>query len=282
MGEQPPNNQQGPLGETTERERREIENRMFPSALIVHEAIRQAGEEELERPPMALVWSGLAAGLSMGLSLIVQGLLEAHLPEAPWRQLVVSLGYSTGFLFVILGRQQLFTENTLTPILHLLSLRTWRVLGKVLQLWTLVLVANLVGAYILATIVAHTAVFEPGYHEAFAAIAARQASGTFGLILWRGVFAGWLIALMVWLLPGSQGAHFWVILLTTYLVGLAGLTHIIAGSVEVLYLVSMDKMSWGHFLGRYALPTLVGNIIGGVAFVAILNHAQVIAGRQTR
>src|SRR4051812_30179237 len=95
------------------RERRSV------SARIVHEAVLAEGLEELERTSAALAWSGLAAGLSMGFSLAAEGLLRAHLPDTSWRPLVDRLGYSIGFLIVILGRQQLFTENTLTVILPL-------------------------------------------------------------------------------------------------------------------------------------------------------------------
>src|SRR5690349_9073033 len=108
----------------------EAEERSSPSGKIVYKAILKEAEDELERPSSALFWSGLAAGLSMGFSLVGEGLLRAHLPDKPWRPLVAKLGYSVGFLIVILGRQQLFTENTLTPILPLLQRRDARTLGN--------------------------------------------------------------------------------------------------------------------------------------------------------
>ena len=94
--------------ELTEKEIEEAERRSAVSVLVVHEAIRGEGEQELQRPVSALFWSGLAAGLSMGFSLIAEGLLRSRLPDAPWRPIVTKLGYSFGFLLVILGRQQLF------------------------------------------------------------------------------------------------------------------------------------------------------------------------------
>lgn len=109
----------------------------------MHETIRLEGEEELKRSNSALAFSGLAAGLSMGFSLIAQGLLQAHLPDAGWTPLVVNWGYSFGFLIVVLGRQQLFTENTLTVILPLLVRRDRKTLLAVARLWAIVLVANL-------------------------------------------------------------------------------------------------------------------------------------------
>src|SRR3954447_4936068 len=101
------------------KEIEEAEQRSSVTPHVVHEAVSREGEQELERTTPALAWSGLAAGLSMGFSLIAEGMLRNELPRAPWARLVVKLGYSMGFLLVILGRQQLFTENTLTPMLPL-------------------------------------------------------------------------------------------------------------------------------------------------------------------
>src|SRR4051812_27219573 len=102
----------------------EIEARQSPSGKIVFEAIAREGEEELARSSAALGWSGLAAGLSIGFSMIAEGLRASYLPKSGWRRMVAKLGYSVAFVVVIRVRQQLFTENTLTPILPLLKPRT--------------------------------------------------------------------------------------------------------------------------------------------------------------
>src|SRR5438270_2046568 len=128
--------------ELTEKQREEAEERTSVSVDVIHEAIRHDGEEELNRPASALAWSGLAAGLSMGFSFVGQALLYANLPDARWRPLVVALGYPLGFLIVILGRQQLFTENTLTPIIPLFTRRSLKTLWRVARLWSIVLFAN--------------------------------------------------------------------------------------------------------------------------------------------
>ena len=146
--------------ELTEGEKTLVEERTALRAAVVHEAIREQGEAELRRPILALAWSGLAAGLSMGFSMISQGLLQSHLPDAPWRPLITNLGYSVGFLVVILGRQQLFTENTLTVILPLLARRRASTLVAVVRLWSIVLIANLVGALAIAWLIGHSSVFE--------------------------------------------------------------------------------------------------------------------------
>ena len=128
-----------------------------------------------------------------------QALLRQHLPDSAWAPLIIKLGYAVGFLIVILGRQQLFTENTLTVILPLLLHKTGSDLFKVLRLWTVVLGANLVGAFAFAWVAAKTGAFEPEVRAALDAIASERTAQSFAINLLRGVLAGWLIALMVWL-----------------------------------------------------------------------------------
>ena len=214
----------------------------------------------------------------MGFSLVGEGVLRAHLPDAPWRPLVAKLGYSLGFVVVILGRQQLFTENTLTPVLPVLHRHSGADLLRLLRLWVVVLAANLLGAAIFAWAAGNTAAFRPDVRNAFLEIGREAAAVDFGNAVLRGVFAGWLIALVVWLLPYADHARLAVIIILTWLVGVCGLTHIIAGSLEVMFLVMTGQTSWGAYLAGYMLPTLIGNTLGGVAMVAALNHAQVVAG----
>ena len=248
------------------------------SASVTYEAIRREGEKELARSPQALAWSGLAAGLSMGFILVAEGLLRSHLPDASWRPLVAKLGYSVGFLIVMLGSQHLYTENTLTPIVPLLSRRSGAMLGRVLRLWAIVFATNLIGTIVFAWVVARTTLFDPEVHTAFVGVATEAMRGDFATTLLRGIFAGWLIALMVWMLPGSKGAQFAVIVVMTYLVGVAGLAHVIAGSTDAAYLVARGMATWGDYAGGFVIPTFIGNTLGGVTLVAALNHAQVVGG----
>jgi formate-nitrite transporter family protein len=266
--------------ELTDKQRQEAEDRTSVSANVVHEAIRHDGEEELNRPVSALAWSGFAAGLSMGFSFVAQALFRAYLPDQPWRPLVVDLGYPLGFLIVIIGRQQLFTENTLTAIIPLLARRNSTTFVRVLQLWAVVLAANLAGAHLFAWVVGNTPMFKPEVQGAMLAIAKQAADVTFGTAILRGIFAGWLIAMVVWMLAAIDTGRIGVIVILTYIVGLAGLTHIIAGAVEVLFLPMVGAKSWLAVAWGYMLPTLIGNIMGGVSLTAALNHAQVVAGMQ--
>ena len=247
-------------------------------AKTTYEVIRREGEKELERSTGALFWSGLAAGLSMGFSFLAQGLLHSHLPEASWRPLVTNVGYSVGFLVVILGSQQLFTENTLTPIIPLLSRRTMDCLRNVLRLWGAVLVANLIGALLFAFVLARLSVVEPDVYHSLSELARAAMAHDFAVMLLHGIYAGWLIALMVWMLPGAETGKISVIVVMTYLVGLGGFAHVIAGSSEVFYAAWRGEAAWGQAVGGFVLPALVGNVVGGLSMVAALNHAQATSG----
>jgi formate/nitrite transporter FocA (FNT family) len=265
------------LSDASEDERDAIAQQSRPNAALIHETIRAEGESELERTWWALVLSGVAAGLSMGFSLITEGLIQSHLPDAPWRGLVSKSGYTIGFLIVVLGRQQLFTENTLTPILPLLYRRDLATLRQVARLWALVLLANVCATALIALTLAHTSIFAPEVTTAFGEIARHTVANPFGVTFVKAVFAGWLIALMVWLLPGAEGMRPIVIILITYVVALGDFSHIIAGSVDAFYLVATGAATFGDYVSRFFLPTLLGNVTGGVALVAVLNYGQVAA-----
>jgi formate-nitrite transporter family protein len=259
----------------TRAEKKQVEERVAIGANVVYEAIRREGDEELKRSTAALAWSGLAAGLSMGFSMLAEALLSAHLPDQPWRRLVSSLGYSLGFLIVILGRQQLFTENTLTVILPLLQRKNLTVALHVLRLWATVLVANLLGTFLFALAVARAKLFEPAVQQAMLNIGMAHTGQPILLTFIRAVFAGWLIALMVWLLPAADSSRVSIIIILTYIVGLGGLNHVIAGSTTLFYLIANGSLSLNSYLVGFLLPTLLGNVVGGVSLVAALGHAQV-------
>jgi formate/nitrite transporter FocA (FNT family) len=263
----------------THRQEQEAEDRTSVAVLVVHEAIRKDGDEELQRPMSALAWSGLAAGLSMGFSFLGEGILRSYLPDTQWRPLVTHLGYPLGFLITIIGRQQLFTENTLTAIIPLLARRNVPTLMAVLKLWAVVLAANLLGAHIFAWVLGNTSLLKPDVLTSLKDLARMAADVTFGTAMLRGIFAGWLIAMVVWMNAATDSGRIAIIVILTYMVGIAGLTHVVAGSVEVLFLVMTGAKSYLAYWTGYLIPALIGNILGGVALVSALNHAQVIAGR---
>jgi formate/nitrite transporter FocA (FNT family) len=241
----------------------------------IHEILRMEGESELARDIGPLIWSGLAAGLSMGFSFATQALLHADLPDAPWRHLVAALGYAVGFVIIILGRQQLYTESTLTAVLPLLTNRDLPTARATLRLWAIVLAANIVGTWLFAVALVIVQPLPPEAAPSLAQLAEETVTGTFARTVMRGIFSGWLIALMVWLLPSARSAKLLVIVLITYLVSLAHLPHIVAGSGEAAYAVLTGHCAVLDYWVVFFLPTLLGNTIGGVCLVALLNHAPV-------
>lgn len=262
-------------------EEEKVEERVAIGPHIVYETIRREGEQELHRPSSALAWSGFAAGLSMGFSLVAEGLLAAYLPDAGWSVLISKLGYSVGFLIVTLGRQQLFTESTLTVILPFLARGKPRLIWTVLRIWGVILIANLAGTYLFALCVGRIALFDPHIHQVLLRISHERLGPDFLVVFVRAIFAGWLIALMIWLMPAAESARVSVIIVITYLIGLGGFNHIIAGSNKMFFLIVCGAQSWGAYLLYFFLPTLAGNVVGGVSLVAFLGYAQVVSGKDS-
>jgi len=233
---------QSPL---SDREIEEADKRSSTSAKVVHEAIRLEGTEELERPSSSIAWSGLAAGLTMGTSMVGQGLLMASLPEAPWREIVAAFGYTLGFIFVTMARQQLFTETTLTAMLPLLH-RTHR-FGDVARYWAIVFAANIVGTLLFAAAATVPHLFKPEAVHAFNELGSKAVAPGFAVVLMKGVVAGWLIALMVWLMPASASAKFYVIIAVTWLIAAGEFSHVIAGSSEAAFAAMQGSIGWPQY-----------------------------------
>lgn len=249
-------------------------------AMVIHEVIRAEGEADLELGSDTLIWSGLAAGLSMGFSFAVEALLRSDLPATPWRHAIASFGYVTGFTIVVLGRQHLFTESTLSAALPALTRRDGKTVGRMLRLWGLVLCSNLVGTWLFAAALAWVNPLGPQAADSLRSLAAETVAHPFGLTLVKAVLAGWLIGLMVWLLPTAGSAKILIIALLTWIVALGRLSHVIAGSTEAAYAVFTAQASAVDYLGRFLVPTFLGNLVGGGALVALLNHAPVSSEMQ--
>lgn len=256
-------------------EEQEVSKNQPPRAAVLHEIIRAQGDQELERTVAALWWSALAAGLSMGLSLMAMGLFNARLPEGEASKVIASLGYSAGFLAVILARQQLFTENTLTAVLPVMTKMTLNNFARLLRLWGVVLVGNMVGTMLVSYVMLHLPIFDTKTDAAFLEIGRKVLENDVNKMFAKGVVSGWMIATMVWMIPSMESAKMWIIILITYLMALGDFTHIVVGSVEISYLVWAGEATWREFWLSFAGPTLAGNIVGGSFIFALISHAQI-------
>lgn len=265
----------GKTPDLSAQEQREVDKSQPPRAAVLHEIIRTQGDKELERSVAALWWSALAAGLTMGLSLMGMGLLNSRLPDGEGFKVIASFGYCAGFLAVILARQQLFTENTLTAVLPIMSKPTLGNFGRLLRLWTVVLVGNLCGTLLVAYVMLHLPIFDTRTDLAFLDIGRKVMENDASKMFAKGIVSGWMIATMVWMIPSMESAKMWIIILITYFMALGDFTHIVVGSVEVSYLVFAGELPWRDFWRVFAGPTLVGNIIGGSFIFALISHAQI-------
>ncbi len=259
----------------TDKEQGEVREAQRPRAPVVYEIVRLDGERELRRPISALWWSGVAAGISIGFSFLTQAALSASLPPSDWRHLVGDLGYSVGFIIVILGRQQLFTENVLTAVLPVITRRKLGWLLRMLRLWGIVLAANAAGCIIFACAFAYLPIVGGRVSDEMVNLVQTLMANRPWEMFAKGIGAGWLIAAVVWIIASTSGVEFFVIGLLTYLIALFGFTHIVAGSAEALYGWASGFVSFQDVALRFFLPTLAGNVFGGTVLFSVLSYAQV-------
>jgi formate/nitrite transporter FocA (FNT family) len=258
------------------REVADVEQMSAPRTPVIYEVVRRLGEDEMARPATSLWWSGVAAGLSISFSLLAQAILEAHLPDAPWRPLVSSFGYCVGFLMVVLGNQQLFTESTITVVLPVFKDISWKNIWRMGRLWTIVLIANFVGTFFAAMFCTFTPVLPADLLHGMVGLSRVLLDLTWWDMVLRGITSGFLIAAMVWMIPSAESAKFAVITLMTYLIAIGGFTHIVAGSMEANMLVLAGDWEWWRMLLQFFVPVLLGNMVGGTALFALISYAQVM------
>ena len=230
-------------------------------------------DEELERPLSTFFWGALGAGLIIGFSFLARVVVTAALPEGS-RALAGGLLYPIGFIFVILGRYPLYTENTLTPVA--LALTRFASLRDLLQVWGVSLVANLLGAFLFALLLATTNILDASQAEVGRGFGEHLLGASWGDAFSKAVLAGWLLASLVWLVHASRDTvtRLLLVWLLIYLQVTADLFHCIVGSVEVFYAVLTRNASFWHYLADFLVPAVLGNTVGGVVFVALLNYAQ--------
>ena len=242
---------------------------------LIFEVIRRDGQEELDRPNRSLMWSGIAAGIMISLSVLGEAIFRTYLPDAPWAYLVENLGYSLGFLVVILGRMQLFTENTITTVLPVMHSPSLALFQRTAVLWGIVLLANVVGAFVAASLFAFTAAIPAELLPAVEELSRHATGFPPAEAFQRAIPAGVLVAAIVWMLPQSDGFEFFLILAFTWLIAAGDFTHVVAGSVEMAFLLVQGLLSPSDAVFSFFLPVLAGNILGGTLIFALRAFGQV-------
>lgn len=240
-------------------------------APVVYTAIKKEGMDELIRPTSSLWWSGIGAGLGIFMSIIAMGVLHYWLGKGP----IMHFGYSVGFLIVIIGRMQLFTENTITAVVPLLHRPSRANFTATCRLWGVVFLANMVGVMVLSFAILHMGMVNDEILKSIIAISMHYVDRTSIAFLMQGIPAGFLVAAIVWMLPSSGEFKFWVIVTLTYLISLGEFTHVIAGSGEVFIVMFLGEMSLIEALFDVILPTFIGNVFGGTFLFSLLAYGQV-------
>jgi formate/nitrite transporter FocA (FNT family) len=264
-----------PSSALSQTEAESVSDKKAGSAKVVHEVVRLQGDEELGRPLASLIFSGLAAGVAISASIMAEAFLHARLPDAPWSELVSSLGYSVGFVIVIMGNLQLFTESTVTAVLPLATHPTGRNLVRLLRLWGAVFVANMAGTFLVAMLVWRQIIVGPEQYSAMVEVSQSILRHDALATLFLGMPAGFLVASIAWILPNARGGEFWVIVTITYVIAIGGFSHVVAGSGEAWLLWLSGHTTLFDATCRLILPSLAGNIIGGTGLFAVLAHGQV-------
>ncbi len=248
-----------------------------PTAHQIFAQVAQNARHELGRPATGLAVAGIVGGLTMGLTALSTSIVVADLGSSPTTRFLAHCLYPIGFMAVILGRGQLFTENTLYPVALVLAEK--RHVWRTLRLWAIVFPANVLGALLFALLAVKTNALRPEYVTAMAAFGLEAARHPAGSLFWSGVFGGWIIALVAWLVSGSHSITgsallIWVF---TFVVGLGHFAHCIAASGEILAAVLTGQYSALGYLA-WLLPATLGNITGGVLLVTLLEYGQVKGG----
>ena len=245
------------------------------SARAIYQTIRRDGEEEMARPLGSLWWSGVAAGIAISTSVIAEGLLHNSLPDSPWRVPLEAFGYCVGFVLVVLGRMQLFTENTITAVLPLMARTTRDSLICIARLWSVVFAANMLGTLVAATFTDVIGFATPEQLAAFHEVSRPLMEKGWLETLLHGIPAGFFVAAMVWMLPNARGSEIWVIVIATYMIALGGFAHVVVGSMEAFLLVLAGEVALIDALWGCLVPAFLGNVLGGTVLFSLLAYGQV-------
>jgi formate/nitrite transporter FocA (FNT family) len=246
------------------------------SAGEIFSAAMQTGRDELNRSTRALGFSGFTGGITMGLTGLAVACIEATVGSTGWSELAGYILYPIGFISVVIGRGQLFTENTLYPVILVLDERNPRHVRNLARLWLVVFVANVAGALSFAALAIASGALKQEIATALVALGNAALNQPDSRLFFGGIIGGWLIALVAWVVTASHWTIGQVIMvwLLTFVVGIGHFAHCIATSGEILAAVIAGTASVGAYLHWLLLATL-GNIVGGVIIVSLLNYGQV-------
>lgn len=237
-----------------------------------------SGLAEHQRSFKGLLLSALAAGMEVGFTLFLVGVLYTRfhqLLHPAYLHLMMAFAYPAGFIMVIIGRSELFTEHTTLAVIPVLNRSA--TVRSLFQVWGTVYLGNLLGGYFVAVVLT---LLGAGMGiisiEAFYEIAHNLVKYDWGVTLGSSILAGWLMGLLSWLVSSAQEtiSRVFMVFLVTSLIGVGGLHHSIVGSIEVFAGLLVTSIAMGDYL-HFQLWATLGNVLGGVVFVSILKYSTV-------
>ena len=256
-------------------EEKDVRDNQSLNSVSLYAIVHREGLEELQRPMMSLWWSGVAAGIGISLSILAEGILHHLFANSPHQFVIENLGYTVGFVLVIVGRLQLFTENTLSVILPLLSKPSVNMGVCIARLWGIVFAANMFGTFLAAFFSYSLLAVPPELVKGMTAISEHYAKLSPSDAFSYGITSGFIIAAIVWMKPSVKHSQILMIVIFTYLIAIGSFTHVIAGSTELFLLALQGQISIAETAALIG-ATLMGNIVGGTGLFALLAYGQVV------
>ena len=242
----------------------------------IWEVAKDEGERRLARRWPALVATGFVGGADIMIGVFVLAATSAAVTAAAGPELghlAGSLVFGVGFVMLIVGRGELFTENFLVPVSTVLARRAQP--RSLLRLWVITFVANYAGILLVTLIMKTTGVLQP---ETLAAAAepAETLVARDGLpSLLSAILAGAVMTLMTWLTHAAEQdiGRIVIALLIGFVIALGTFNHAVVAFGETMlpYLANTTDIGLGD-IARTLAYAIVGNLIGGLGLVT-LNRA---------
>ncbi|RKD88063.1 formate/nitrite transporter FocA (FNT family) [Halopiger aswanensis] len=244
----------------------------FSADEIFHRIVA-AADDEITTGTRELFFSALAAGFAITLTFMLYASLTEASGGAP---IAGALLYPLGFAYIIIGDYQLFTENTLPPVALVLERLTS--VPALLSVWAIVLIGNFAGGTLGAFFLASTGVFSPDVMETAVGISNAGLETAWWPTFFKGAFAGLIVAGVVWLDYASQEtvARLVLIYIAFLAIPLGNLYHVVVSATEVMFLVFRGEVALATGAVEFVLPVLLGNTIGGVVLVTVVNYFQAV------
>ncbi len=241
------------------------------SADEVFQRIVAAADEEITSGSRELFFSGLAAGFAITITFLLYISLTASTNGHP---VLSAMLYPLGFIYIIIGGYQLYTENTLPPVA--LTLERIASIPALLRNWVVVLAGNFAGGTFGAMALAWGGVLSTDGAAAAASIASKGIETGATVLFAKAAFAGLIVAGVVWVSFAARDtiSRLVVVYLAFLSIPIGGLFHVVVSYTEMVYLVLLGELSVVVGVTEFVLPVLLGNTAGGVVLVTVVNYFQ--------